>query len=266
MAGGRRRRGSADGALDLRVLDGDPRDVRGTRVAVSDVVAAEGGVAVGDMLHARMADTRAATLRVAAVYERPAGLGHVVLDPALARRHAATGTDSAVFVSGGGAAARSLARYAASHPGVSAMDRSSHLRATDAVLRNEGTWGVWLIVGMSVAFAALALVNTAAMATTERRDELATIRLLGGTSGQATRMIALELAPTVVVALLAGAGVAALALMGVPEGVRGIPIAVPSTLVVALAAGAAALAMAAGAVTARMALRATPAAAMRVRE
>ena len=118
---------------------------------------------------------------------------------------------------------------------------------------------------MSVAFAALALVNTAAMATTERRDELATIRLLGGTTGQATRMIALELAPIVVVALLAGAGVAALAVMGVPEGVRGIPLVVPAT-VVALAAGAAALALAAGAVTARMALRATPAAAMRVRE
>ena len=66
---------------------------------------------------------------------------------------------------------------------------------------------MWLIVGLSVLFAGLALVNTAAMATGERRAELATIRLLGGTAGQATRMVALELAPVMVVALSAGAAI-----------------------------------------------------------
>ena len=48
-----------------------------------------------------MADTRAATLRVAAVYDRSAGLGDVVLDAAVARRHASTRADDAVFVAGG---------------------------------------------------------------------------------------------------------------------------------------------------------------------
>jgi hypothetical protein len=37
------------------------------------VVAAEGRLDVGDVVRARMADTRAATLRIAAVYERAAG-------------------------------------------------------------------------------------------------------------------------------------------------------------------------------------------------
>ena len=58
----------------------------------------------------------------------------------------------------------------------------------------DGAWGVWLIVGLAAAFAALALINTAAMTTTERRGELATIRLLGGTPGHATRMVMLEMA------------------------------------------------------------------------
>ena len=87
-----RRRASptdADKTLDLDVTRGSLRDVRGRAVAVSNVVAAEGDLRVGDPLRARMADTRAATLRVAAVYDRAAGLGHVVLDPTLARRHAA---------------------------------------------------------------------------------------------------------------------------------------------------------------------------------
>ena len=122
------------------------------------------------------------------------------------------------------------------------------------------------MIGLSVAFAVLSLLNTAAMATTERRGELATIRLLGGTRGQATRMIALELAPTVTVALLAGAAIAVLAVIGVPEGVRGIPLVVPAAITAALLAGSAVLALAAGVVTARIALRATPASAMRAQE
>ena len=124
---------------------------------------------------------------------------------------------------------------------------------------NAQAWGVWLVIGLSVAFAALALVNTAAMATAERRGELATIRLLGGTAGQATRMVALELAPVVLVALLAGAAIAGVAIMGVPNGVRGIPLSVPAALAGGLAAGAALLGLAAGAVTARLALRTSPA-------
>jgi hypothetical protein len=43
----------------------------------------------------------------------------------------------------------------------------------------------------------------------ERRGERATIRLLGGTTGHAIRMIVLEMVPTVLVALGAGAAVVA---------------------------------------------------------
>ena len=79
-------------------------------------------------------------------------------------------------------------------------------------------------------------------------------------------MVALELAPIVAVGLAAGAVVAAIAVMGVPEGVRGIELTVSATLVAGLAAGAALLGLAAGAVTARKAIRVTPAAAMRAQE
>jgi hypothetical protein len=65
------------------------------------------------------------------------------------------------------------------------------------------------------------------------------------------------------VALLAGAAIAAVSVMGVPHGVRGIPLIVPAAVAGSLAAGAAALGLAPGAVTTRLALRASPAAAMR---
>ena len=173
-----RRRGRT---ADLGVRAGDMRDVKGTGVAVSRVVAAEGHLKVGDAVRARLEDTTRVTLRVAAIYDRAAGLGHVVLDPALARAHAA-GTESAILVAGGRAAARSLDRYAAAHPGVRVQTRAEHLGDV-RTLGTSGAWGVWMVIGLSVLFAALALVNTAAMATSERRDELATIRLLGGTRG-----------------------------------------------------------------------------------
>jgi putative ABC transport system permease protein len=257
--------GDVAAALDLGLVRGDLDDVRGTAVAVSDVVAAEGDLRVGDALHARMADTSSQTLRIAAVYDRSAGLGDVVLDPAFAGRHATTRAGEAIFVAGGPAAGRSLARYAASHPGVAALNRREYL-ATLHVANNDEAWAVWLIVGLSVLFAAIAMLNTAAMATSERRAELATIRLLGGTGFQATRMIALEHAATVTAALAAGAVIAGVSINGVPDGVRGMPLVVPAAIVGGLLAGAAILALAAGAVTARIALRASPAAAMRAQE
>ena len=248
--------GEATGALDLGVRHGDLDDVRGTNVAISDVVAAEGHVEVGDVLPARLEDTTKASLRVAAIYDRAAGLGHVVMDRSLARRHAAVPADAAVFVAG---------KRREAHPGTQVLSRAEYL-GTVRTLGQSGAWGVWVIIGLSIAFAALALVNTAAMATAERRGELATIRLLGGTRWQAIRMVALELAPIVGVGLLAGAAVAAVAVMGVPEGARGISLDVSATLVAGLTAGAALLGLAAGAVTARKAIRVTPSAAMRVQE
>jgi hypothetical protein len=79
-------------------------------------------------------------------------------------------------------------------------------------------------------------------------------------------MIALELAPTVLVALAAGAGVVAIAVVGVPRGVDGIDLVVPGALLAAMAGGATALGLAAGAVSARFALRASPAEATHARE
>ena len=257
--------GGVGGTLDLRVTSGRLRDVDRHAVAVSDVVAAEGGLEVGDVMHARMADTQAATLRVAAVYDRSAGLGDIVLDPALARGHATSRTDDAVFVSGGPAVRRSLAGYAASHPGVQVTTRAQYLTTLHAA-SNDQAWGVWLVVGLGALFAALALINTAAMAMSERGAELATIRLLGGTPGQTTRMILLELAPTMLVGLAAGAIIAAVAILGVPDGVRGIPLIVPAAVATGLLAGTLILAFATGAVSTRLALRASPAAAMRAQE
>ena len=128
------------------------------------------------------------------------------------------------------------------------------------------SYGVWLIIALAAVFATLALLNTAAMATGERRGELSTIRLLGGTKAQITSMIMLELIPTTLAATIAGAVVVGLSVMGVPDGVTGVPLSVPVLLAGGALAAVAVLTLGAGAVTARLALRVPPAAAMRAEE
>jgi putative ABC transport system permease protein len=251
--------------FDARVVRGSLARVRGDAVAVSRVFAAGGGLRIDDAVRVRMADTAPATLRVAAIYDRAAGLGDVILDPAFARRHAAVRTDTAVFVAGGARGVRSLSRYAAARPGVRMLDRREYLDTVRAS-NVDGQWGVWLVVALAAAFAMLALVNTAAMTTTERRDELATIRLLGGTAGHVTRMVVLEMVPTVLAALGAGAAIVAVAVAGVPRGLTGLPLSVPLEVTGGLTAGAAFLGVLTAAVTARLALRASPVEAMRGRE
>ena len=247
------------------VVRGSLSDVRGDAVAVSRVFADGGDLRLGDTIDVRMADTTGATLRVAAIYDRAAGLGDVLLDPAVVRRHAVNAADTALFVAGGRTAGESLSRYAAGHPGVQPLDRDAYLDTVHAS-NVDGSWGVWLVVGLATAFAALALVNTAAMTTTERRGELATIRLLGGTAGHATRMVTLEMLPTVVAALGAAAAIVAVAVAGVPRGVTGFPLVVPTQLAGGLVAGTAVLGLLAAAVATRLALRASPAEALRSKE
>src|SRR4051794_2242914 len=250
--------------LDLDVVRGSLADVEGDSIAVSRVFADGGSLQVGDAVPVRMADATHARLRVAAIYDRAAGLGDVLLDVEVARRHAAVAADTALFVSGGPAAARSLSRYTSVHPGVESLTRGEYL-ATVHASKVDGAWGVWLVVGLAALFATLALINTAAMTTTERRDELATIRLLGGTPGHAIRMVVLEMLPTVIVALAAGAGIVAISVAGVPRGLTGFPLVVSPALTGGLAAGAAVLGLIAAVVTTRLALRASPVEAMRGR-
>ena len=214
--------------LDLGVVAGDLRDVRGDAIGVSRVVAHDGGLAVGDAISVRLADTTPRTLRVAAIYDRAAGLGDVVLDAAVAG-----GTPSSrrprPCSSRAPPPGRSLAAYAAGRGDVAVADRAGYLDTVHAA-NQEDAWGVWLIIALTALFAALALVNATAMATGERGGELATIRLLGGTPAQVVRMLALEMAATLGVALAAGAAVVWVAVAGVPRGLTGIPLALPGGL------------------------------------
>ncbi len=110
---------------------------------------------------------------MAAVYDRAAGLGDVLVRDVPAP----------------------IAAFFAPEQRDDALTRDEYRDGLRAAA-NDDAWAVWMIIGLAALFAALALVNTAAMAASERREELATIRLLGGTRGHAIRTVVLEMVPT----------------------------------------------------------------------
>ncbi len=129
-------------ALDLGFVHGSLAAVHDDVVAVSRVFADAGKLEPGERFEVRMADTEPATLRVAAVYDRAAGLGDVVMDGAVARRHATKTTGTAVFAAGGARAARSLERYAAERSGVVSLSRAgTSTRCTPPTSTGHGASG-----------------------------------------------------------------------------------------------------------------------------
>ena len=146
----------AGAALDPRVARRPARRSR-QRVAVSGVVAPRGPSERRRRDPVRMADT--ATPRRCAsppIYERAAGIGHVLLDP---RSPAATPArrDDGGVRRRGPAAGRSLAPLRRRAPGRAGARPAPSTSSTVHAVHNDRPWGVWLIIGMSLAFAALAL-------------------------------------------------------------------------------------------------------------
>ena len=204
--------------LDPDVVRGSLADVRGDAVAVSRVFADGGDLRVGDTVAVRMADTtrapRSAWPRSTTERRDSATCCSIRRSSGVTPPFPPTRRCSSPAARPPGDRSRATPPTI---PACEPLDRAPYLETVHAS-NVDGAWGVWLVVGLATAFAALALINTAAMTTTERRDELATIRLLGGTAGHATRMVTLEMLPTVLTALVAGAAIVAVAVAGVPRG------------------------------------------------
>ena len=248
-----------DGASDLidpGVTAGALADIEGDSVAISDVIAQEGGFEPGDELQARMADTTPTTLRIAAVFTRNDGLGDVLLDSERAREHSTLAGSESVLVRGN-SAERSLTRYVAEHPSLEVSARSDYLSALETEGQEEA-WGVWLIISLVAVFCALALLNTAAVATTERRQEFRSIGLLGGTRSQTLGAISLEMLTIVFVGLAAGAVLVFVSTLNVSSGVTGFPLEAPSSLMAGLGIGAIVLCAVATTITVRLGLGRKP--------
>ncbi len=242
------------GALDLGVRSGSLNGLHGTTVAISSELARKRNLGVGAILHARLADTTQTLLRVGAIYDRALGLGDVLLPLPLAAAHAPAALDSAVFVAGPATIRAGLAALTNTIPTARLLTRRQYLDGL-RIADQTSAWIVWLLIGLIGAFAGMAIVNTSVMALADRRPELALIRLIGATRGQAARVIAAEAAITTLVGAGAGALAARLAVARIADGRPGWHIVVPPTLFGGIVAGAAGLALLGSLLPTQIALR-----------
>ena len=259
------------GVIDLGVVSGSLADLHGRSLAVGTDTAKLLGWHAGDHVTLRLGDGTPATLLVVATYSRPLGFGDVLLPRPLAGRHVTHSFDDAVFIKKDpGADPRvlvaGLAELARGNPAIKITTRSQYENGLEAAAQQQSL-AVYVLLGLIVAFCALAVVNAVTMSTGERAREFALLRLIGAGKDQIRAMIRAETLIMVAFGLTIGTIVAIPGLAVLSHDLTGSAVpSVPLWLWGGLVAFYALLGFAAGVVPTRLALRMDPVRAMAARE
>jgi putative ABC transport system permease protein len=251
------------GVLDLDVAAGSLAQLRGAALAVSTDSAKSFGWHVGERARLRLGDGTRVSLRVAATFRRPLGFGNVLLPRALAARHVTEPLDDLIYVSGTRGALDALNRV---DPGVRVQTRAQYREAVANDLHEQAA-AVYVLLGLIVAFCALAVVNAVMMSTSERAREFALLRLVGASRRQIRAMIRGETLIVIAFGLTLGTAIAAPAVATLSHDLAGSPVPPgPWWVYGALVAFYAVIALAAAGASVRLALRMHPVRAMAARE
>ncbi|MEV4398818.1 FtsX-like permease family protein [Nonomuraea sp. NPDC049607] len=112
------------------------------------------------------------------------------------------------------AAVRAALERAVSGHNARAVTKASWVAETRDRRGSASRLGLLVVLGIILAYAAIALVNTLLMAASGRKAERGTLRLLGATHGQVLRYAAGEALLVVAIGVVLAAGVAAVSLAG----------------------------------------------------
>ncbi len=188
--------------LDPHVRQGSIAQLADGGVALSALAAGQRRTHVGDRVTVTLGDGSTARLTVAAIYERGLGFTDALLPLDLVLRHVDVPLASAVLVRGGTPATLVAALHGES--GAHVVSADGYQAEVVAAQTNAALVG-YLAMGLILAFAAIAIMNTLAMATTARSREFVTLRLTGMKRRQVRSMLRLETAAVVLTALALGA-------------------------------------------------------------
>jgi putative ABC transport system permease protein len=252
-----------DRTLDLDLREGSVAALHRDGVAVSVDRARSLGVGVGDPVPLWLGDGERRTLRVVATYASNLGFGDFVLPRDVVAAHVSVPMDARMLVryaDGADAAAldAELAMLAEGTPGLTVVDRAA-MQAADVERARLDSWVNYLMIGVLLAFIAVAAVNSLVMATGERSRELALLRLVGATPRQVTRMIRGETLAVIGFGVLLGLTIAAATLVPFSLAIAETAIPyLPWQVVAGVLTGATVLGLGASELPARNALRRDP--------
>ncbi|MFS0884832.1 FtsX-like permease family protein [Aeromicrobium sp. 179-A 4D2 NHS] len=187
----------AERVVDLDIADGDLADLRGETIALDATTAGRWGLEVGDLADLRLGNGAEVRPVVVATYRRGLGFGTVVTSTDLLSAHGLARSVDTVLVDGDPAA---LDAWAADRPAV-AVGAASVPGDEAGVQR----WISLVVLLPMLAYVLVAVASSLRTTTRRRRDELATLRVLGATPRQVRAMVTREAA--LLAALAIGAGV-----------------------------------------------------------
>ena len=214
---------AASTVLDLDVRAGSVAELTGATIAVDTESAKSRATSLGRTVPLVLGDGARVTARIVAVYARGLAFGPVVLSRDLTVGHTAVLDQTAlVRTDGTAAAARALAAFTASRPGL-VLDGAGGDSRSSAHSAPGGLGGVpkelWInvaVLAVLLGYLLLGVANKLVASTLQRRNEIATLQLAGATPRQIRMMMRREAALASAVATITGVLLAAipLALLG----------------------------------------------------
>ncbi|MUN36742.1 FtsX-like permease family protein [Actinomadura sp. NEAU-AAG5] len=229
--------------LDLDVRSGSLDALGGSGIAVSETAAGRLHVRPGDRLRLTLGDGTPIAPTVIAVYGRGLGFGDLTVSRDLLAAH----VDDP----------RGTLLVAGEPPRIPGLRFAGAASITTNASQNAEVNQVAMI--LIIAFTAIAVVNTLAMATSARAREFALLRIVGTTRRQVMGMLGWETLATVLIAAVLGTAVALVTLTAFGRGMTGGAPHVPPLTYLGVLGWAGVLALVATALPARLAMAPRPA-------
>jgi putative ABC transport system permease protein len=218
------------------------------------------GLQLGDRVAVRLGDGPAVDMRLVAIFQSGGSTGEALVPTGIVLGHTISGLLDEVLVSRADGADDSqvvagLASLADRFPGVTITDKAA-VYAYAVEQADKQSWINYLMAAAVLAYAAIASVNTIAMATARRTREFALLRLTGATRRQVMRMMRWESLMVAATATVLGTVMAAETLIPLSIALTGSPAPfTPALVCFAIVGGATLLALLAVEVPTRLALR-----------
>ena len=216
-------------ARGLSADKGSLDDLHGRAIALSTSYAFDSGYHLGSTMRVAFGRDKPVNLKVVAIVESaPSLYGDLLLPPGLT-----TAKPDRWFVVPETGTADPVSTINAELHGTAAHAESAEawLAATDADLRKNNTFALWVLLGPSGFYAALAIANTLLMGSLQRHREFVATRLIGATERQIRKVVlwesALVTATSLTMGAIISATVAVLVGRSLGSGLESMPIDVP---------------------------------------
>lgn len=257
---------------NLDVSSGSLDRLQGETMALSRLNAEMFKADIGDVYEFHLDDGTIVPVEVVAIYDNFMGFEEMLFPVELAARMARIPAWSQVYVAleDGASGEDVAARIAGLHPELvtlQVLERDEYIAMIDQSMV-EGAMAIYLIIGVSVFFAGVAVINTMAMSTSERSREFAQLRMIGATRTQVRNMVLGEAGMVTVIGATVGIGIGLLSMIPVSLALAGDAgsISIPFLPTVAIILAAAVIAVIAHLLPARFVLRSSPLENMGIRE